>query len=172
MATCVSVFDSSESEDDYFYGFTNQDSQEELSGDSDISVDEDESSESEDEASETEDVEQNPDVWSDDLHEVVVQPFNKPTGPVNFLPAEASAIDFFLQVFPEDLLELIVNETNRNAEQKQQENGVDKDWIPVNKDGIKAYLAIRFIQGIKTLPSERHYWSKNDILNVPKLHYA
>ena len=158
----------SDSEEEDFYGFTNEDLLQDSSEESDISVDEGESSESEDESSESEENDDS-NVWSDDLHEVVVQPFDKPTGPVNFLPAEASAIDSFLQVFPEDLLELIVAETNRNADQKQARNGVDKEWTAVNKDDIKAYLAIRFVQGIKSLPSERHYWSKNDILNVPKV---
>ena len=34
---------------------------------------------------------------------------------------------------------------------------------------IHAYLAIRILQGIKTLPSERHYWSNNKYLKVKKV---
>ena len=34
---------------------------------------------------------------------------------------------------------------------------------------IRAYLAIRILQGIKTLSSERHYWSNNKYLKVKKV---
>ncbi|RUA05517.1 MAG: hypothetical protein DSY43_04450, partial [Gammaproteobacteria bacterium] len=48
-------------------------------------------------------------------------------------------MDFFNLVFPQNVLELIVLETNRNAEQKQAKAGVvDKNWTPVNIEDIKA----------------------------------
>jgi len=73
-------------------------------------------------------------------------------------------------MFLEDLIDLKVNETNRNAEQKQRASGrQDKDWIPEDVADIRAYLAIRILQGIKTLPSERHYWSNNKYLEVKKV---
>ncbi|KAK3755676.1 hypothetical protein QZH41_000647 [Actinostola sp. cb2023] len=166
MATFEDLFESDDEEE--FLGFTRSDVEEEedASGESDVSVDEGSNeSDSSDSESENEDEE-----WSDDLREVTVDPFNKPTGPKNILPAEATAGVFFNQVFPDDLIDLIVRETNLNAQQKQQKSGiVDKDWSAMNNDDIKAYLAIRFIQGIKSLPSERHYWSNHDILGVKKV---
>ena len=80
------------------------------------------------------------------------------------------ADSFLHQMFSEDLIDLIVNETNRNAEQKQRASGrQDKDWTPEDAADIPAYLAIRILQGIKTLPSERHHWSNNKYLKVKKV---
>jgi len=171
MATCEEIFGNSDESEEEFIGFTRSEidpeSDTESLGDSDISFSDSgsESSESEDENNAEEG-----DQWSRNLRNVAVAPFVKPTCPVNILPAESTALDFFNLVFPQNVLELIVLETNRNAEQKQAKAGVvDKNWTPVNTDDIKAYLAIRFIHGIKTLPSERHYWSNNDILRVRKV---
>ncbi|XP_068757578.1 piggyBac transposable element-derived protein 4-like [Montipora capricornis] len=95
---------------------------------------------------------------------------NKPSGPTTVLPAIASAGDFFNLVFQEDLIQLIVAETNQNAQKKHQQSGtVDKGWIPVNNGDIKAFLTIRFIQEINSLPLERHSWSKNPILGNIKV---
>ena len=96
--------------------------------------------------------------------------FEKDTGPTNILPPEATADRFFYQLFPEDLIELIVNETNLNAEQKQRAAGrQDQNWTPVNANDIRAYFGIRILQGIKTLPSERHFWSRNKYLHVKRV---
>ena len=68
-----------------------------------------------------------------------VEDFENETGPTNILPVEAKADEYFLQMFPEDLIELIVTETNRNAEQKQQSSGRrDNNWSAVNAADIRA----------------------------------
>ena len=91
------------------------------------------------------------------MRNVHVNNFEKDTGPTNILP-------------PEDLIELIVNETNLNAEQKQRAAGrQDQNWTPVNGTDIRAYFGIRILQGTKTLPSERHFWSRNKYLHVKKV---
>ena len=46
---------------------------------------------------------------------MLVTNFEKDTGLSNILPPEAKADSFLYHMFPEDLLDLIVNETNRNA---------------------------------------------------------
>ena len=168
MASVSDIFDS-DSEEEEFFGFsTNDIARADISGESDISADE---SFTEDEESDSNSVESGGEEdWSDDLDFVIVEDFNKPTGPTTVLPATATAGDFLNLVFPEDLIQLIVDETNRNARQKQQQSGtVDKDWMPVNNSDIKAFFAIRFIQGINSLPSERHFWSKNPILGNVKV---
>ena len=154
-----------------FLGFTEEDiarrrteSDGEDSGDSDISVNEEETSDTV--CSEEEQV-QDEDAWSNVLLNYDVEDFENETGPTNILPVEAKAYEYFLQMFPEDLIELIVTETNRNAEQKQQSSGRrDNNWSTVNAADIRAYIAIRFYQGIKGLPSARHYWSQNKLLRV------
>ena len=168
MASVSDIFDS-DSEEEEFFGFSTDDiARADISGESDISADE---SSTEDEESDSNSVESGGEEdWSDDLEFVIVEDFNKRTRPTTILPATATAGDFLNLVFPEDLIQLIVDETNRNARQKQQQSGtVDKDWKPVNNSDIKAFFAIRFIQGINSLPSERHFWSKNPILGNGKV---
>ena len=168
----VGLFDSSDDEE--FLGFRAEDiplrgeeNDANASGESDFSL----SEASEDESSEeSEDEDADEDSWSQNLRNVLVNNFEKDTGPSNILPPEAKADSFLYQMFPEDLIDLIVNETNRNAEQKQRAAGrQDKNWTPVNAADVRAYLAIRILQGIKTLPSERHYWSNNKYLKVKKV---
>ena len=119
-AADAGLFDSTDDEEE-FLGFREDipvsvdESDEDLSGDSDISF-----SESSDEESGEESDDELPedDTWSRNLRNVHVNNFEKDTGPTNILPPEATADRFFYQLFPEDLIELIVNETNLNAEIK------------------------------------------------------
>ena len=115
MASVSDIFDS-DSEEEEFLGFTADDiPRADISGESDISADErsDESS-TEDEESDSSSVESGgEEEWSDNLEFVIVEDFNKPTGPTTVLPATATAGDFLNLVFPEDLIQLIVDETNR-----------------------------------------------------------
>ena len=156
----VGLFDSSDDEEE-FLGFTRdvplrgEDSDSNASGESDNSL----SEASEEESSEeSEDEDADEDTWSRNLRNALVNNFEKDTGPSNILPPEAKADSFLYQMFPEGLIDLTVNETNRNAKQKQRASGRhDKDWTPVDAADIRAYLAIRILQGIKTLPSEPHY---------------
>ena len=132
----VRFFDSSDDEEE-FLGFRAEDiplrSEEndaDASGESDISLSEASGDESSEE-SEDEDVDE--DAWSRNLRNVLVNNFEKDTGPSNILPPEAKADSFLYQMFPEDLIDLIVSETNRNAEQKERPSGrQDKDWTPAN----------------------------------------
>ena len=96
MATCEEIFGNSDESEEEFIGFTRSEidpeSDTESLGDSDISFSDSgsESSESEDENNAEEG-----DQWSRNLRNVAVAPFVKPTCPVNILPAESTALDFF-----------------------------------------------------------------------------
>lgn len=172
------LFESSEEENnDEFVGFTideiperpDFESDPETSGESDISLG-DESSEngSENSDSEEEEVEEDS-IWTRDLDEIDIALFEENVGPTEILPEEANCLDFLLILFPEELINLIVVETNRNAEQKQAAaNKVNKDWQLANND-IRSYLGIRLLQGIKVLPSERDYCSTNSFLGVKQV---
>ena len=112
------LFDSTDDEEE-FLGFREDipvsvdESDEDLSGDSDISFSE---SSNEESGEESDDELPEDDTWSRNLRNV--SNFENDTGPTNILPPEAMADRFFYQLFPEDLIELIVNETNLNAEIK------------------------------------------------------
>ncbi|EDO40597.1 predicted protein [Nematostella vectensis] len=151
MAACANIFDNdSDDEDDG-----------QASGESDLSFGEESSDEEELESGD----EGECDEWSRELHEVELAPFDRVVGLTNILPAEANATDFLEQLFPPDLIDLIVEETNRNARQKDADPTY---WESVNASDIKIYLAIRLLQGIKSVPSERDYWATSPFLGRKK----
>ena len=69
--------------------------------------------------------------WTKTLTALHVLPFSVHNpGPKNILPANGQEIDFFQLIFPDELYEHLVQETNLYAQQK---NAVKPDhrWIPV-----------------------------------------
>ncbi|XP_032230145.2 piggyBac transposable element-derived protein 4-like [Nematostella vectensis] len=106
--------------------------------------------------------------WTYSVTEINVSPFTEDIGPTAQLPAVAGALDFFKLLFTDEIPEEIVLETNRNAAQKTRIVS-DPKWYATTKDELCAYFGIRFLQGIKSVPSERHYWSKNEFLSVKKI---
>ena len=98
MALVSDIFESDTDSEEEFFGFTADDisSRVDISGESDISADErsDENS-TEDEESDSSSVESGDEEWSDNLEFVIVEDFNKATGPTTVLPATATAGDFF-----------------------------------------------------------------------------
>ena len=76
-------------------------------------------------------------IWTRDLEEINIALFEENVGPTEILPEGANCLNLLLILFPEELINLIVVETNRNAEQKQAAaNKVDKDWQPPNNKDI------------------------------------
>ena len=61
-------------------------------------------------------------------------------------------------------MDLIVEETNRYAEQTLQ--GTNKEWS-TDAQEIRAYMGFMILMGINQLPEIRDYWSTNEFL-----HYA
>ena len=103
--------------------------------------------------------------WCTSEAPVHVPPFTAVTGPVSHVPDNKSAIDFFHLMFPESLIETIVTETNRYARQCTAVKP-DAKWYDTTLAEMKAYLGLHIIFGIKQLPANRHYWSKDPVLGV------
>ena len=105
----------SDSEGDEFLGFETEEveraraSRRQLSDESDISVSDSES-ESSSESESEEDIDER---WTIDNSPVHVEEFVERTGPTSRVPEDGTALDFFLLLWPEDLFEKIVEETNR-----------------------------------------------------------
>ena len=75
--------------------------------------------------------------------------------------------------FDDELVELIVRETNTYAAQKIQARSFNplrsrmRDWKPVTKDEMYVVLALFMLMGIIQKPKLRSYFSKNCILATP-----
>lgn len=74
-----------------------------------------------------------------------------------------SPTDFFYLLFPQNLIDEIVFQTNLYAAEKQ--GGECKN--PTSSKEIKNFLAINIVMGVKRLPSYRDYWSSNVTLRDP-----
>lgn len=94
-------------------------------------------------------------------NEIDIVSFKENVAPTQILPEGANYLNFLLILFPEELINLIVVETNRNAKQKQAAaNKVDKDWQLTNNNSIRSYLSIQLLQGIKVLVYKFVHWSE------------
>ena len=79
-------------------------------------------------------------------------------------PQTRTALDFLLKLWPEVLLDLIVEETNRYGARSSK-------WVNVNREDIMTFLGLIVLMGIKRLPRISDYWSSdlNFCCNLPPL---
>jgi len=86
---------------------------------------------------------------------------------------ETHCAKVFKMFFDDELVELIVCETNTYATQKIQARSFIplhsrmRDWKPVTKDEMFVVLALFMLMGIIQKPTLRSYFSKNYILVTP-----
>lgn len=82
-------------------------------------------------------------------------------------------IDFWNYVFPRNLVELIVYETNRYAENicdysnpRQRDSRINK-WEPTNIEEIHVFIALLILQGIIKKPDLQMYFATDELLATP-----
>ena len=73
-------------------------------------------------------------------------------------------LEMFSTFFDEDVLSLIVRETNLFAAQSLAAANRDTTW-ETDLDEIKAYLGFMIVMGINKLPEIRDYWAMDDKLH-------
>jgi hypothetical protein len=83
-----------------------------------------------------------------------------------------SSSEAFLLFFDDEMLEMIVAETNRYADQKIRSQSWKpcsrvNSWVPVDKNEIYVYLGLIMLMGIVQKPSIKACFSKNPILDTP-----
>jgi len=94
-------------------------------------------------------------------------------GPQNEAQNETRCAKVFRMFFDDQLVELIVCETNTYAAQKIQARSFIplcyriQDWKPVTKDEMYVVLALFMLMGITKKPTLFSYFSKNYILATP-----
>ena len=103
--------------------------------------------------------------WSSNVSPVVVEPFQKETGPTIEIPADPT--DLFLKFFTPQLIQHITTETNRYAAtclSSDPINGEVSDWS-TGEEEIKAYFGFCILMGITKLPDLYDYWSTSESLH-------
>ena len=86
----------------------------------------------------------------------MVTPCTEQAGPKVPLPSDPLVL--FSLFFDDTLMNLIVTETNRYAEQTLQ--GTGKEWT-TDAAGIRTYMGFMILMGINRLADIRDYWSTN-----------
>lgn len=74
-------------------------------------------------------------------------------------------LEYFKLFFDDSLLDIIVLETNRYAEQHPGRS--TSQWKNVDKNEMMIFLAICILQGLIKKPEERMYWSSNEMWSTP-----
>lgn len=84
------------------------------------------------------------------------------------------AVDYFKLFFDDDLVNHIVIETNRYAEQQLQLNPAAvkphsrmHNWIPTTSEEIQKFFGLTFLMGIIKKPKIAMYWSKDPLYTTP-----
>ncbi|XP_015772176.1 PREDICTED: piggyBac transposable element-derived protein 4-like [Acropora digitifera] len=101
--------------------------------------------------------------WTDRLQNIHLEDFTSPVGITFEIGNEASELDVFKKLSNDEILNVIVRETNRYARQKLAGDVLDK-WQDVTLEEIKAFLGVSVVMGVNILPSICDYWSINQFL--------
>lgn len=105
--------------------------------------------------------------WTDSFVNFTVMPFDRNEGPQlpsNFDTVTSTPISYFSLFFNDEIIEHIVDCTNKYAAWKfdQDPNYRDKFWTGnVGSSDIKAFLGISILTGLNPLHSYRDYWSSD-----------
>lgn len=86
--------------------------------------------------------------------------------------ARASPLEYFEMFLTNDILELIVDQTNLFATQYLLNNDISRGsrthaWTPVDKAEIYRFLALIGWMGLVKLPAIRDYWRSDNLYSVP-----
>ena len=95
-----------------------------------------------------------------------VDPFRQHFGPTHVLPSTTKAIDFFGQVFDDDLFRHIVDQTNLYALQNPPSSSRYR-WFDTSVEELKAFIGVRILMGFNVRHSYRDYWSQDPYLGAP-----
>ena len=90
--------------------------------------------------------------------------YNLNPGPNTALPNEAKAIDYFKEFWDQTLIDKLIAETNRYAQQQRLfwlPPRFAAKWKPVQEEEMLAFLGPCLAMGIQKLPKKHDYWHKN-----------
>lgn len=85
---------------------------------------------------------------------------------------KSDPLEYFRQLFTENLLDLIVRETNKYATEYLEENASsnksrNKDWKECDKNEMMCFIALIILQGLLKKPRESMYFSKRPCIETP-----
>ena len=94
--------------------------------------------------------------------------FSEPVGPTQVLPASATAIKFFMQIFDDSLFRHVADQTNLYVSQVTSRSA-RYGWYDTTVTEMKAFVGVLLLMGIHHLTSIADYWSTHKYLGVPTI---
>ncbi|KAM7281296.1 piggyBac transposable element-derived protein 4-like, partial [Ixodes scapularis] len=78
-------------------------------------------------------------------------------------------VEYFEKFFDEELVDLIVAETNRYATQFLRSHHAShlKTWRQIDKKELMTFFALIILQGVIEKPDVKSYWSTREVLRTP-----
>ena len=101
--------------------------------------------------------------WSATLHQIRVQPFTDQPGPTHHLVDDAQPLEFFGLFWEPCFFELLAEETNLYAQQKQATKP-ERKWYPTTAEEMRAFVGGNIIMGIDHKPELANFWSTDEYL--------
>ena len=97
--------------------------------------------------------------WKKEFVPYPIMQYEGETGPTIDVPPNPNALTFFEFFWGDDIIELIVQNTNKYAVKtiSAQANST-QEWDPVSKPEMKAYLGQSLLMGICRFPRQEDYW--------------
>ncbi|XP_047998799.1 chimeric ERCC6-PGBD3 protein-like [Leguminivora glycinivorella] len=105
--------------------------------------------------------------WSS-LHEDITWPvFQREMQLIKNYTNRSQPIDYFVDLFPEELIAIMVNNTNIYANHTQS-----KSWTNITTEEMKTYLGMIILMSINPLPDINLYWSSDEFYKNPVISRA
>ncbi|KAL9976924.1 hypothetical protein ACROYT_G014267 [Oculina patagonica] len=105
--------------------------------------------------------------WNESPDDVEVPAFTQRVGPTRAMPRNSSILDYFLLLFTTELLQLIVDNTNKYAFDTDLDGEMLGDFAPTSLNELKAFLGVVILIGIVKLPKISDYWSTDERFYQP-----
>ncbi|XP_015437540.1 PREDICTED: piggyBac transposable element-derived protein 4-like [Dufourea novaeangliae] len=96
--------------------------------------------------------------------------FSETGGLIRQLPGDVHPYDVFALFVDDEIIDLMVSETNRYAEQKLNKSDLPPcsrmhKWKPTNPEEIKKFLGLILYMGVVKVNPIANYWSKSPLYN-------
>ncbi|XP_061763246.1 piggyBac transposable element-derived protein 4-like [Nerophis ophidion] len=103
-----------------------------------------------------------PEFWGEPDQAIAIEPFTAASGPQHALGEDADTRDYFRVLFPDSLLEHMVEQTNNYALYRQRRSGkADPHWHPTHAREMRAYVGLNILMGVNQLPEAGMYWASD-----------
>lgn len=109
-------------------------------------------------------------IWTEFSSRQKTFTFTGRSGLQQSIPTDISCLDAFLLFVDKDVIELIVSETNKYAEEYVNKGAVTrfsrkKNWIPTTDFEMKKFLGLLLWMGLVKVGCLKDYWSKDSLYN-------